>query len=309
MASDIEVRHCRSLVALDRSGGVAAAARALGVAQSTVSETLASLERVIGTSLTVRRAGRGAMLTPTANALLPHAYALIAASESAVAALAGQNAGIVRLGVHESISSFLLPGPLRAMRQRWPGVDVQITIEPSATMRQRIKCFELDAAIFLAPVHSERAGEHDRGKLLSAVDLHFVVAPGHPLATKIVAREALGSQHMLFGDPSGELNVLLRRWLNGGFGNVPEPRSAGSMEGVKRGVLNGDAIGVVAGYAVREELAAETLVRLDLDSPLPGVALFSVTNYQAPRLLPLRYLIDEIAAAAQDIPLAGKAAA
>src|SRR3954454_5959058 len=40
---DLEIRHCRALLAVHASGGVGAAARTLGVAQSTVSETLLSL--------------------------------------------------------------------------------------------------------------------------------------------------------------------------------------------------------------------------------------------------------------------------
>ena len=67
---DLEVRHCRVLVAVSDNGGVAAAARALGLAQSTVSETLLSLERVVGGPVTFRRPGREATLTPAAEALL-----------------------------------------------------------------------------------------------------------------------------------------------------------------------------------------------------------------------------------------------
>ena len=58
MRRDFEVRQCRVLVAVKDGGSVSAAARLLGVAQSTVSETLLSLERLVGTPITVRRIGR-----------------------------------------------------------------------------------------------------------------------------------------------------------------------------------------------------------------------------------------------------------
>src|SRR5678816_3898420 len=103
--NDLEVRHCRALLARHASGGVGAAARALGVAQSTVSETLLSLERLLGVPVTVRRTGREATLTAAAEALLPHAQSLVAASEAAVAAARSREAPL-RLGTVESISSF-----------------------------------------------------------------------------------------------------------------------------------------------------------------------------------------------------------
>ena len=299
MASDIEVRHCRALVALERNRGVAAAARALGVAQSTVSETLASLERVIGTSLTVRRAGREAVLTPTAIALLPHAHALIAASETAAAAISGQSAGVIRLGAVESISSFLLPEPLRVFRQRWPRVDVQVTIGLCESMRQRIQRFELDAAITLEAIHEPEDPKREPTTMLASTGLELIVAPSHPLARGTVSRDMLTSQPILLGDSAGNFSDLLRKWLGGGFDRAPDIRSAGSIEGVKRGVAAGDAVGVVANYAVRDELDAKTLVRLILKDPLPQIAMFLTTSHPPPWLLPIDDLFAEIAAAAQ----------
>src|SRR3982751_176580 len=105
MTRDLEVRHCRALVAVHDGGGIGAAARALGVAQSTVSETLLSLERLMGAPVTLRRVGRETVLTPAAQAMLPHARSLIATSEAALAAGTQAERATIRLGTVESISS------------------------------------------------------------------------------------------------------------------------------------------------------------------------------------------------------------
>ena len=299
MSKDIEVRQCRVLVAVERTGGVAAAARDLGIAQSTVSETLASLERVVGTSLTLRRSGREAALTPAAIALMPHANALIAASEAASAALSGRSAGVIRLGTVESISSFLLPEPLRAFRQRWPRVDVQVSIGLCENMRQRIQRFELDAAITLEAIDPEQDRNRQMAQLLSFAELDLVVAPGHPLAKGVASRDVLQQHGILLGDSAGNFSDLLRKWLGDGSGAAPEIRSAGSIEGVKRGVLGGDAVGVVASYAVREELNAGTLCQVTLKDPMPQIAMFLTTSHPPPWLLPLQNLFDEITTAAK----------
>ncbi|CAM3249872.1 LysR family transcriptional regulator [Sphingomonas antarctica] len=298
MSKDIEVRQCRVLAAVERAGGVAAAARDLGIAQSTVSETLASLERVVGAALTLRRSGREAALTPAAIALMPHAHALIAASEAAGAALSGQSAGVIRLGTVESISSFLLPEPLGAFRQRWPRVDVQVSIGLCENMRQRIQRFELDAAITLETIEPGQGRNREMTQLLSPAELDLVVAPGHPLANGVASREVLREHGILLGDSAGNFSDLLRKWLGDGSGTGPEIRSAGSIEGVKRGVLGGDAVGVVASYAVREELRAGTLRQITPKDPMPPIALFLTTSHPPPWLLPLQNLFDEITTAA-----------
>jgi molybdate transport repressor ModE-like protein len=297
LSKDIEVRQCRALVAIDRAGGVAAAARELGVAQSTVSETLASLERIIGAPLTVRRSGREAVLTPAAAALLPHARAVIAASEAALSAVAGQGAGVIRLGTVESVSSFLLPRPLRTFRQRWPRVDVQISIGLCDDLRQRVKRFELDAAISIEGAAETPPADAGLVHLLSPAQLKLIIAGDHPLAKQTVSRDDLRGHSFLLADPDSAFNNLLRRWL-GDFHEAPPFRSAGSIDGVKRGVLEGDAIGVLPSYAVEQELADGSLTALATVEPLPELALFLSTNSPPPWLLPLQSLFEEISATA-----------
>ena len=279
MTKDLEVRHCRALVAVRDSGGVGAAARALGVAQSTVSETLLSLERLLGAQVTLRRTGREAVLTAAAEALLPHARALIALSEAALSAAAGQGSSVIRLGTVESISSFLLPGPLGAFRRLWPEVDVRITIGLCGELRKRVARSELDAALTIEG--ATRPPDPDATEQFWPARLRLIVAPRHQLAGRLVTRQDLEARTCLLADPEGAFNQLLTSW----FGHALRPprlESAGSIDGVKRGVLSGDAIGVLPDYAVAQELAAGSLVALETDRPLPPVAL-CLTTLASPR--------------------------
>lgn len=260
------MRHCRVLLAVADTGGVAAAARALGVAQSTVSETLLSLERLLGAPVTVRRPGRGATLSAAAQALLPHARVLVSTSEAALAAVSNQTPRAIRLGAVESVSSFLLPGPLSAFRLRWPDVDVQVAIGLCEDLRGRVGRSELDAALTV-----EGRTDADE-KALSPARIRLVVAPRHPLANTVVRRRDLEGRTFLLTDHEGAFNALLNAWL-GGAGCAARLESTGSIDGVKRGVLNSDAIGVLPDYAVTAELSLQSLVALDLMEPPPPISL------------------------------------
>ena len=291
MPRDLEVRHCRALVAVYDSGGVGAAARTLGVAQSTVSETLLSLERLLGTPVTLRRTGRGAVLTTAAEALLPHARALISVSEGALAAGARQGQAVIRLGTVESISSFLLPGPLSDFRLSWPQVDVRISIGLCEDLRKRVMQSALDVALTIEG--AGRAPGRDGAEEYWPAQLRLIVSPHHPLVDRILRRRDLEMRTCLLADPEGAFNDLLKSWAGNGA-HAPRLESTGSIDGVKRGVLKSDAIGVLPDYAVAEELSTGALVALKTEDPLPPISLCLTILNPPPVASPLESLTGKI---------------
>jgi len=292
MIRDLEVRHCRILIAVHDQGGVAAAASALGLAQSTVSEGLLSLERVIGVPVTLRRPGREALLTSAAEALLPHARTLVQASEAALAIAVQSGRGLIRLGAVESISSFLLPGPLGAFRSRWPGVEVRIAIGLCDDLRKRVQRGELDAALTIEGADSTRV-DAGASRALSPAWLRLVVSPHNPLGPGPRGKEDLRAKTFLLTDSDGAFNQLVRSWL-GGSAHSARLESAGSIDGVKRGVQNGEAIGVLPGYAATDELSSGSLVELKTTEPLPAIALLITTPATPSEASPLHDLIEQI---------------
>ena len=73
----IDIRRLRVLRALADHGTVAAAAQALHLTPSAVSQQLAALEREVGQPVAERR-GRGLVVTGAADVQLEHAHALFA---------------------------------------------------------------------------------------------------------------------------------------------------------------------------------------------------------------------------------------
>lgn len=289
MAKDLEVRHCRALLALHEKGGIGAAARALGVAQSTLSETLLSLERLLGSPVTVRRPGREAILTPAARLLLPHARTLIDASEAAMASVESSKETAIRLGTVESISSYLLPGPLYAFRRQRPHVDVRVANGVCADLHSRVEQRQLDAALTLEG--SRRAPRPTETLELARIRLQLVVPPDHMLGGRMLQRAELFNRTFLLADPEGAFSDVLGRWLGGGQTRIA---SAGSTDGVKRGVVREGAIGVLPAYTVSEELESGALVGLAFGDPAPTVAL-NLTTSAGPLVAPaLAELIELI---------------
>ena len=307
MTNDLEVRHCRVLVAVSDHGGVSVAARALGLAQSTVSEALLSLERLIGTAVTLRRPGQEAALTPAAIALLPHAHAVIAASEAALAAVTSDHSSVIRLGAVESASTFLLPRALQSFRAHWPALHVQITIGLCDDLRKRVHRRELDAAITVEGPEGALDREGSGSRKLSPTQLCLFVSSRETLGALKVRRRDLARRPLLLPDPDGAFNTLMRAWF-ASPDEQPRFESAGSIDGVKIGVRSGEYVGLLPGYAVAKELATGEFLDVRVQEPLPTIALGLTTHYQPAEASPLHDMIQHIEQALDPFAGADKAA-
>lgn len=139
--SDVRWADLELVVAIAQAGGAFAAAKQLGISQSTVSRRLAGLERRVSVVLFDRR---GQTLQPTAAAreLLEVATTFGSALDHAVARVRGRSeepAGTVRLSGLRPILRLVLPN-LHAVLQAHPSIELHI-----------------DASARLANVHQQEA--------------------------------------------------------------------------------------------------------------------------------------------------------
>lgn len=75
MSRRIDLNDIRLLMQVVEHGSYTAAARAIGVPKSTISQRIAALEATVGTGL-LRRTSRSFSLTEAGSLLLPHARAI-----------------------------------------------------------------------------------------------------------------------------------------------------------------------------------------------------------------------------------------
>ncbi|GFZ99341.1 LysR family transcriptional regulator [Elstera cyanobacteriorum] len=127
MFPNIRLTQVRCFQAVADLGGFTAAAEALCLSQSAVSQAVAALEKQIGARLLVRGRER-VTLTAAGEAALAEARLMLAAVERL--AQCGQGVrvltGSVRLGVVQSAAIQLLPGWVRELRAAHPRVTVTL---------------------------------------------------------------------------------------------------------------------------------------------------------------------------------------
>jgi DNA-binding transcriptional LysR family regulator len=130
----------KPFLAVAREGSTIAAARALGIDQSTVQRRLCALERAIGHRL-VRRLSTGYRLTDFGQRLLPEAQRVETAAlalQQRVDAFRCDLDGVVRVTCPEPLVGRIVnTGLLDSFRARYPGIEVQFVVSDKQLDLQR----------------------------------------------------------------------------------------------------------------------------------------------------------------------------
>ncbi|MGF6771021.1 DNA-binding transcriptional LysR family regulator [Paraburkholderia sp. GAS199] len=147
MIRDLDTSLLRAFVTVAETGAVGVAATRLARTQAAVSMQLRRLEEDLGQRL-LDRSPRGVQLTEAGHLLLPYAHTILGAGADARRALgAGQVSGTVRLGMLEDIAVGRLPRALRRFSIAYPQVALEIVVDTSVALSNRLAEGQLDLVV------------------------------------------------------------------------------------------------------------------------------------------------------------------
>ena len=121
----------RTFLAIARHGSLSAAARALGVRQTTIGRRLAALEGRAGARL-LQKTPRGYVLTDAGEAVLGNVERIEAETLAVERRITGRDVrleGTVRITSVESFAAEILMPILAGLRQRHPGIDIELVAD------------------------------------------------------------------------------------------------------------------------------------------------------------------------------------
>jgi DNA-binding transcriptional LysR family regulator len=136
----MDLVHLRYFRAIAEVGNLTAAAKKLGVAQSTLTAAVKKLEEQLDSKLLLRNS-RGVTVTPTGRALATSAsdiLALIDEAEQRIRGLESEQVGQFVIGCHESLGAYFLPAFMRAFLDASPGIEIGVWNGTSADVRQAV---------------------------------------------------------------------------------------------------------------------------------------------------------------------------
>lgn len=218
----MDIRQLRCFDAVLTTGAMTRAAELLGLAQPTVSITIAQLEREIGFTLFKRSKGS---LEPTAEAFSFHQAAIQAIeSVSRVSQIAREikrlNEGEVSILCYPGIAWRLMPELIAQFRKDRPGIQIKLVSRSSAALRQLVMSQNFDTAVVEAPVRLPAADvEIFNYRCVCALPAnhtlagHVIITPGDldgvPFAVLFPEHETHHQIRKAFSNAGAHLNVAL----------------------------------------------------------------------------------------------------
>lgn len=294
------------LLTVQRLGSLGKAAREHRISQPAASARIQAVERRLGLRL-LERSPSGSRLTPAGVRVARWGRAVVdAASDllTGTAALRDAEHGWLRVAAGLTTAEYLMPRWLTALRARLPEVTVELRVENSHEVAQRVRSGEVDLGFVGDPC--AHAGLMDRPVVND--QLGVIVAPSHPWAGKrrpLTADELAAGVLVLRERGSGAREVV-DRVLGELCDGVPHLELA-STTAVKHAVAAGVGAAVISVRSVEDELRTGRLVtvpvagvdlsrrlravwRTSAELPLPAMALVELALAESDGVAPPRRL-------------------
>lgn len=276
-------------------GSFRGAAARLNTTQPAVSQRIAALEADLGAVLLDRTRSR-VSLTERGRVLLAGAERLLAQTAALRAEVGDRDAlrGSLRLGVSETVVHTLLPVFLERVARRYPKLAIEVEVDITPVLAERLVGHELDLAFLLGPLPESGM----RNLPLCRFPVCFLASPALGLRDRVRRLEDLAGQALVtFSRRARPYAELVERLS----GLEPKPRvhASASLATVIRMATDGLGIAAVPVAIAEREIAAGRLEILPLPSGLPDLAFTASWPASPAAFLPeaLAILAVETAAA------------
>jgi DNA-binding transcriptional LysR family regulator len=262
---DFDLRQLEIFCKVVEIGSFSKAADAVFLAQASVSERIANLEKMIGTKL-LDRLGRQVVPTKAGELLYKHAILLLDMKKTArleMEDFLGVKQGEIHMGGSTIPGEYILPKIIGSFNEKYPSISVVLTIADTSEIETRV----LKGSLELGVIGSKSSHKGLIHQELWKDELVLAVPAQHRWARKKVI-----SLTELFEEP-----FILREVGSGTLKSMedylrdPESKAAGSLQvvarfgsstAVKEGIKAGLGVSILSARAIDTELKTGMLKAL-----------------------------------------------
>ncbi|WP_064743676.1 LysR family transcriptional regulator [Actinomadura rifamycini] len=292
---DLTIQQLRIVLAVAREGSFTAAGERMRLAQSSLSRTVAEVERRVGVVL-FERTTRRVLLTPAGQEFAQVAERVVAEFDRGIGHFTGFLAGtrgLVRIAALPSLAATLLPAIVSRFRRDHPDVRVQIEDGLLGQVLDRVRGGHVDLAVTVPTGPQDGLGFRQ-----IAVDHFYCVFPrDHRFAAEPdpLPWTELGDEPFIAFDPASSVRAFTDRALREAevrLGPVTEARNIAAVAGLAAAGLGVSAVpGLVLPLIEFARLERRRLVLPELTRPI-GI-LFDPRRPQAPVVKHFLKLLEE----------------
>lgn len=260
---------------------ISKAAEAVYLAQASVSERIASLEKKIGTRL-LDRLGRKVVPTAAGELLHKHATLFLEMKETAqleIEKFLGLERGEISMGGSTIPGEYILPDLIGRFNKKYPHLSVKLTIADSGEIENRVLAGQLEIGIIGAKtLHPSILCQK-----LWKDELVLAVPVQHPWARRkaVSLKELRQTPFILREEGSGTLKILetyLRESGEDGTSALRVSARFGSSTAVKEGIKSGLGLSILSARAIDTELKVGILKALKVKGLSTSRNFFLIRN-------------------------------
>jgi molybdate transport repressor ModE-like protein len=260
----------RLLLEIERTRSISAAAQACGIGQPSASMHLRNLEATIGQRL-VSRYGRGSSLTEAGKVVALHAARVLSTLDSMrrdVDALEAQGGGELTLAASLTPSVVLIPGILRQLSDRRPGMVIRVRTVSSQIAARDVARGSVDIGI---------AGEIPIAEPVTrrqiAVDELVGIAPPGLLNPDEgwISLGELARNRLLLGPDGSSTRTVAERYLARADYRAARVWEFNSYEAIKQAVKERLGVSFISRFLVGHEIERRELVAFRVTGVEPMV--------------------------------------
>lgn len=268
-------------------GSFRGAAQKLNTTQPAISHRIAQLEEEIGAKLLTRETRN---ITPTApgRQLLAYAEKMIAMRAEMLAALRDASAirGVIRLGVAETIVHTWLPHFIKEVSRAYPHLSVEIEVDISPSLRNRLLAQEIDIAFLLGPLSAPLL----RNRLLCEYPLGFIASPALSVPNPATVYDLAEFPLITFARKTQPYELIKSLFNRPDLPAIKLHASA-SMATVVHLALEGIGVAVIPYELVETELRTGRLELIRTDIVMPQLT-FCASWLESPDTLATELVVD-----------------
>ncbi len=251
-------------------GSIHAAARHLHLSQPAVSARIRELEDTLDAKLFERTRQR-VTLTETGTAALRHADQALNSSRQLEHFRRDRvPTGKLRFGADECSAAVAISAVVTQIREQFPSLELEMTVDVGATLNQKLNAKELDIAVLTNPSTSPEI----KDSFIGWMPFAWVASPSMCIeADPFEPRDAQGLNIATHAAPS-TLHAVVEGWLSSGGTTAHSMSTSNSLALISKLVAAGQAIAILPLPLMREMLANGEVIALPCSPPIQPAGFY-----------------------------------
>ncbi len=245
-----------------------AAAAKLNTTQPAVSQRIQQLEQKVGAQL-LERDNRSVSVTAKGRQMLEHVERLMRVHAQLTFEMVEKRVlrGVLRLGVAESIVQTWLPQFIENLDALYPNLQLEIDVDISPKLRDRLVAHELDLAFLLGPISLPMV----RSLPLSSFPLVFLASPELNLPSTDVSLAELARHPIITFARQTAPHIALRELIEKHDLGPIRVHASASLAPVISMAMKGMGIALMPRAIVSDQLRTGQLVEISTSVTLPDL--------------------------------------